>query len=528
MRAEVARRVGAGVVTVVGVWTAVTLVGGGTWALVGDGLLALLGDGSLSTAGDAFAAVRHDGLPALVLALGLVPAGALVLGAAARPGSSSRTRRLVVGMVAAAGVLLVVGLLAVTSDPTALRLATVSSYFALGSPRMLAGVWLSLVAVGVGTAAVGVLVRRRGAVVAGAAVVGVGALAVVVSTAWWGAWTIRSLGRYRGGPTSATFVLRDGSLAVGVVAGVALLVAGWCVGAAWRRLVDWTSPRPDERPEVRVARTRRRWLVAAATAVVLVVGIGAAVTNRVAAREPVPDVVADPALATCLEQALGVGHGKGVAPAQYEKVYTLDCAWNGSGPQVRSLAGLEQFTQVQDVDLSRQDVADLGPLAALTRLTSVRLTSNARVTDVSALHGLPVQNLGLSGTSVSDLGPLTGTRTLRWVGLSGTGVSDLRPLSASNLYELDVSGAAVVDLSPLAGAPELSKLDARDNQVADVGALAGMPALDELWIGGNPVADLRPLLGAPALLGVDVEGLDPATPGIAELRAQGVYVGGLA
>ena len=44
----------------------------------------------------------------------------------------------------------------------------------------------------------------------------------------------------------------------------------------------------------------------------------------------------------------------------------------------------------------------------------------------------------------------------------------------------------------------------------------------------NPVADLRPLLDAPALLGVDVEGLDLQTPGIEELRAAGVYVGGQA
>ena len=71
-------------------------------------------------------------------------------------------------------------------------------------------------------------------------------------------------------------------------------------------------------------------------------------------------------------------------------------------------------------------------------------------------------------------------------------------------------------------------LDVRDNRVADVTPLASMPALDELWVGGNPVTDLRPLLDAPALLGVDVEGLDLQTPGIEELRAQGVYVGGLA
>ena len=71
-------------------------------------------------------------------------------------------------------------------------------------------------------------------------------------------------------------------------------------------------------------------------------------------------------------------------------------------------------------------------------------------------------------------------------------------------------------------------LDVRDNHVADVTPLASLPALDELWIGLNPVADLRPLLDAPALLGVDVEGLDLQTPGIEELRAAGVYVGGQA
>jgi len=528
-RAEVGRRVGAGVVALVGTWTAVTLPPDGTWALLGDGLGALLGEGSLSTAGEAFRVVRADGLPALTLALGLVPTVALVLAAALRPDRPApRATRAAAGAVVAGAVLLVVGVLVATADPASLRLATRWWYWSVGSPRMLAGVWLVLVGAGVSGAGVGVLVRRRGAVVAGAALVSVGALATALSTAVWGAWTIRSLGRYRGGPTSTTVVLHDGSL--GLVAGVATLVAGWCAAVAWRRLAR-RVPEPDVEPspDARAARTRRRRLVAVGTAGVLVAALGLTVGTRATQREPVQDVLADPVLASCVERALGVGQGTGIAPGRLDEVGRIDCPWGGSGDRVASLAGIEQLTSVREVDLTGQDVTDLAPLAALTGLASLRLTSNAAVTDLSALDGLPLTNLGLSGTGVSDLGPLAGTTTLQWVGLAGTGVTDLRPLAGSTgLLELDVAHASVADLSPLAGATSLSRLDVRENQVADLTPLASMPALDELWVGGNPVADLRPLLDAPALLGVDVEGLDGRTPGIEELRAKGVYVGGLA
>ena len=265
----------------------------------------------------------------------------------------------------------------------------------------------------------------------------------------------------------------------------------------------------------------------AVAAVVVVVGV--AVPVRVAETRAVTGLVTDPALAACVEEAMRAVGGGVAANVRLDHVYELDCAWDGGGDRVRSLDGLERLAGVHTLDLTNQDVTDLAPLAALTGLVSLRLTGNAAVADLSALDGLPLENLGLSGTGVSDLQPLSATTTLRFVGLSGTRVSDLGPLARSaGLIELDVAHAAVADLSPLAGAPSLEMLDVRENAVADLAPLAGMPALDELWVGGNPVVDLRPLLDAPALLGVDVEGLDLATPGIDELRAQGVYVGGTA
>ncbi|KQR08618.1 leucine-rich repeat domain-containing protein [Cellulomonas sp. Leaf334] len=526
-RAEVVRRVGAGVVALVAVGVAATSMGDGTWALLGDGFRALLGEGSTSTAGDALRMMLADGWTALTLALGLVPAAALVLVAASRSDHPSpRTTRLVVGLVATGVVLLVVGVAALSTDPTSVRLAARSWYFTVGSPRMLAGLWLAFLAAGAVAAGTGVLLRRRGAVVVGAVLAAVGALATLLSAGAGMALTVWSLGRYRGGATSVTVVLRDGSLAFGFVAAVATVVAGWGAVAAWRRLAHWAAPRAAERSE---AQARRRRLVARGTVGALVLALAIAVGARVAARELVPDVVADPVLATCVERALGVGQGRGLAPDRFDEVYVIECPWDGDGDQVTSLAGIERLTSVHEIDLSGQDVADVGPLAALTDLRSLRLTGNARLDDLSALTGLPLENLGLSSTGVSDLEPLTRTPSLLWVGLAWTRVSDLGPLAASaGLIELDLREAAVTDLSPLAGAASLSKLDVRDNRVADVTPLASLPALDELWIGGNPVTDLRPLLDAPALLGVDVEGLDPLTPGIDELRAQGVYVNGYA
>jgi hypothetical protein len=523
-RAEAVRRVGAGVVALVGVWATVTLLGDdGVGALLGDGLRAMLGEGPHSAATELAGALRADGLPALALTLGLVPAVALVLVAALRPdGQSSRGTWTAAGVVVAAAALLGYAILVLTADPASLRLVARSWRWAVASPRMLAGVWLPFVSLGAGVAGAGVLVRRRGAVVSGAALLAVGALATAVSMHAWIAQTVLSLGRYRGGPTVASLVLGDGALAVAFVAGVATVVSGGCAVAAQRLLAVWAA-RPDLDPVSRQARVRRRRLVAWATAGALVAIVGIVVGVRAAQRQSVSDLVPDAALAACVERALGAGSGG------YDEVDTIDCPWDGEGDPVRSLAGIEQLTSVRELDLTGQDVTDLGPLAAMPALTSLRLTGNAAVADLSALRGLPLTNLGLSGTGVTDLGPLARTPTLQWVGLSGTGVFDLRPLASSpGLLELDVSNAAVADLSPLAGAASLSKLDVRDNLVADLTPVATMPALDELWVGGNPVTDLRPLLGAPALLGVDVEGLDALTPGIEELRAQGVYVGGLA
>jgi internalin A len=77
--------------------------------------------------------------------------------------------------------------------------------------------------------------------------------------------------------------------------------------------------------------------------------------------------------------------------------------------------------------------------------------------------------------------------------------------------------------------PTLLVLDLFGNQVADVTGLAGAPLLQELQLGANPVTDLRPLLRVGTLINLGLDETDGTRlTGVAELRAAGVSVNGLA
>ncbi|MCC2308904.1 leucine-rich repeat domain-containing protein [Cellulomonas chengniuliangii] len=351
----------------------------------------------------------------------------------------------------------------------------------------------------------------------------------------------------------------DLARAVALAAVGALLVA-MAVRRSW---VAWPieAGAPAEAPATR--RWAARGAVAALGALLVAGGVGA--WHQWAPRIALGDVFADRRLATCVAGAVGAGGADAkVSRAALSEVRSLTCgsggaqggdegADGGSGDdtsRVQSLAGIDSLRNLATLDLSDNDVRDLAPLSGLRSLNGLKLTHN-QVADLEPLRGLPLQDVGLSGNAIRDVGPLASTPGIRYLGLAQNQIDDLTPLAAlTRLTTLDVSGNAIGDVAPLAGLTELTRLTVSQNRVADPQPLGGLPALtmldiagndvrdaarftgfpalDELWIGGNPVQDVTPLTGLPALLGVDLEGVDPTPDGVETLREHGVRVGGLA
>lgn len=201
-------------------------------------------------------------------------------------------------------------------------------------------------------------------------------------------------------------------------------------------------------------------------------------TSALAAEPTAESVVvfADPVLEAMVRAAMGKPEGDiTVAEAEAVKELKLGIDWQqqpAENTQIKDISGLENFKNLENLELQFHAITDISPLAGLTKLTSLALGGNP-VADVSPLAGLtslgsltlfncqaqdytPLANLTGLGmllmdySTISDVSMLSSLTELWWLGLANTQVSDVSPLSTlSNLRKLQLAGCPVSDYSPL-------------------------------------------------------------------------------
>ncbi len=125
---------------------------------------------------------------------------------------------------------------------------------------------------------------------------------------------------------------------------------------------------------------------------------------------------------------------------------------------------------------------------------SLHLNGEKSLDQVSFLRGIPLNELFISGTQVSDLSPLAGM-PLRNFDIGESRVTDITPLARMPLQRIVLSGA-VTDISALRGAPlEVLLINpARGRGPSDFSVLRDMP-LRELIVPGGEFSDLRLIEG---------------------------------
>jgi serine/threonine protein kinase len=185
-----------------------------------------------------------------------------------------------------------------------------------------------------------------------------------------------------------------------------------------------------------------------------------------------------------------------------------------SGPNLRNIGALAGLP-VSQLFLFDSYVTDLRPLKGLP-ITNLNLRGSQYIADISPLQGMPISLLDLSDTRISDIRPLTGmplrslyldgTRVadisllaqmdeLDTLGLSKTPVSDISALRGLPLISLSLSESRVTDIGPVTGM-KLTALGLIETQVKDLGPLRGMK-LTALYLSGSDVVHLAPLKGMP-------------------------------
>ena len=173
----------------------------------------------------------------------------------------------------------------------------------------------------------------------------------------------------------------------------------------------------------------------------------------------------------------------------------------------------------REIDLSGSQVSDLGPLENLATLEWLDL-GGTQVSDIKPLARLTaLEWLDLRGTQVSDIGPLTNLTALRSLNLMYTQISDIEPLaSLTTLESLDLMETQVSDIGPLTNLTALKSLNLMLTQVSDIEPLANLNALESLNLVGTQISDITPLAKLSALRWIDLKATCISSDAIEELR----------
>jgi Leucine-rich repeat (LRR) protein len=160
-----------------------------------------------------------------------------------------------------------------------------------------------------------------------------------------------------------------------------------------------------------------------------------------------------------------------------------------------------EFWKEYDANLWIAQLRDAGcELKTLKHLSDGTWEVNltgAAISDLSILKGAPISNLNISETAVADLEPLRGM-PLRQLLAYRTKVADLSPLQGMPLQHLNVSLTKVTDVSPVGGMP-LSRLQLnRCAGLTDLSPLADCQELQNLSLPPN-AKDIEFLRGFPKL-----------------------------
>ncbi len=183
-----------------------------------------------------------------------------------------------------------------------------------------------------------------------------------------------------------------------------------------------------------------------------------------------------------------------------ESVTTLEAP----SSEIRSLEGLQSFSNLERLDLRNNQIADLAPLKQMS-LRTVKLSNNL-LTSLDALSGsVDMRYLSAERNNLQDITALSKMRQLAWLLLSHNSISDLRPLSGlTKLMWLELLDNEVVDISPLSELTNLTQLDLRNNRIVDISPISALANLEGLDLSGNRITDISPLSGLTNLENLDL------------------------
>lgn len=168
---------------------------------------------------------------------------------------------------------------------------------------------------------------------------------------------------------------------------------------------------------------------------------------------------------------------------------------------------LSTLTLIDWLNVGRNELSteDMAALAPLTRLKELWIDRNANITSIAALAPLTqLWQIDMTGNNVSDISTLSGFPLLQmaFLGENPIGASGLQALSGlTALHKIHAMHCGLESLNAVAGLPLLSELHVEWNEIVDLTPLGNLANLTSLRLDYNDIADITPLVDNTGITG---------------------------
>lgn len=164
-----------------------------------------------------------------------------------------------------------------------------------------------------------------------------------------------------------------------------------------------------------------------------------------------------------------------------------------------SLEFVSHLPQLKYLAMGSCNLTDISAIAGCESLHTLWLPYN-NISDLSPLTGLELWNLDMRGNRLEDISPLADMAQLPGnLVLSYNSISDISALAPMGrgtvLPYLNLRDNNISDISPLAEYSQIGILSLTNNNITDVNPLTNLDRSNMLYLGGNPVENLSVLSG---------------------------------
>lgn len=159
------------------------------------------------------------------------------------------------------------------------------------------------------------------------------------------------------------------------------------------------------------------------------------------------------------------------------------------------LAIISVLPKLKNLKLKKCSLSGISPLQKAAGLEKLDISDNSALRNIDVLRSLGyLTELDLSGNAVSDLSPISSLTNLTKLDISKNSITTLASISSlSRLTYLNASANAITTLGSLGNLTSLNYLNLSSNKLTDVAVISGCTALTELNISTNSLTNISKL-----------------------------------